>query len=346
MRTISQVLDSMRESLEGGPLSNFSPYSNIYALYRAVAIVIAEQDSIMEGLLSGFHLGTAMGAELDRRALDYGISRLGGVGAKGWVLVRSSQGAMLHAGTLLTDPTARYQYEVLQSTYIGVSVEVPVYVTSTSGSSTSNLPAGTYLTSSFYPSMTFLVGRYRDTSNGRPVSGISGGTDRESDTHLRDRLLQHLRNRSSSNRDSIYLAVRAIPGITKVILIEHEPIAGYFTVYVDTSDSILLGRVRSVIGKVKAAGISYLVKPITSIPVNVEVYVSGSGYSPDAITTAIEVLISELPPSTPLLVSSIREVVGSVVGVSSITNITPSVNVPAPPMGQVLVPGTIRIHGG
>jgi len=152
-RTVAQILTSMRDSLVGGVLSNFSPYSNVYILYRAVAIAIAEQDSIIEGALSRFHLGTATGTDLDKRANDYGISRLSGVGAKGWVLARSTEGVLLQVGTLLADPTSRYQYEVLQRTYIGVGVEIPIYIQATSGTSVSNLPAGTNLTSSFYPSM-------------------------------------------------------------------------------------------------------------------------------------------------------------------------------------------------
>src|SRR4028119_466754 len=117
-RTVAQILTSMRDSLLGTPISNFSPYSNIYILYRAVAITLAEQDSLIEGMLSGFHLATASGGDLDRRARDYGITRLAGTGASGWVLANSTEAVLLQPGALLTDPTSRYQYEVTQRAYL------------------------------------------------------------------------------------------------------------------------------------------------------------------------------------------------------------------------------------
>ena len=343
-RTIAQILTSMRDSLVGSVLSNFSPYSNTYILYRAVAIAIAEQDSIMDGLLSGFHLGTATGTDLDKRANDYGITRLAGIGARGWVLARSTEGVLLQVGTLLTDPTSRYQYEVLQRTYVGVGVEVPIYVQSTSGTSSSNLPAGTNLTSSFYPSMSFTVGKYRDTSTGVPVGDIGGGTDREGDDSLRARLLEHLRNRSTSNRDSIYLAVRAIPGISRVVLVEHDPITGYFTVYVDTNDATILTRVRAVVDTVKAAGISYLVRPMIPTPINIDISVEGSvDIDTDILRAALIFLIEGTPPSSPLYIDSIKGVALRVAGVNRVLSIVPNTDTLPAGQGQVLVPGTIRI---
>lgn len=341
-RTVAQILTSMRDSLVGGALSNFSPYSNVYALYRAVAIAVAEQDSLIEGMLSGFHLGTATGVDLDKRASDYGLTRLLGVGGKGWVLARSSEGVLLQPGALLTDPTSRYQYEVFQSTYVGV--EVPIYVQATSGTSSSNLPPGIYLTSSFYPSMSFMVGRYRDTTTGTPVGAIDGGTDRESDTALRARLLQHLRNRSTSNRDSIYLAVRAVPGISRVTLVEHDPITGYFTVYVDSNDAALLTRVRGVVDTIKAAGISYLVRPMLPTPVNIDISVAGTmDIDTDVLRAALISLIESVPPSGMLYVDAIRGAALQVVGVTRVVSITPSTDTPPMRQGQVLIPGTIRI---
>lgn len=343
-RTVAQILTSMRDSLVGGPLSNFSPYSNIYILYRAVAIALAEQDSLMEGMLSGFHLATAMGSDLDRRASDYGITRLAGNGARGWVLAKSTDVVLLQPGALLTDPTSRYQYEVTQRAYLGVGVEVPIYVQSTSGSSGSNLPAGTYLTSYFYPSITFMVGRYRDTSNNSPVGEIDGGSDRETDADLRGRLLQHLRNRSTSNKDSIYLAVRAVPGIYKVVLVEHDPITGYFTVYVDTNDSVLLTRVRGVVDTVKAAGVSYLVRSMTPTPINIDISVSGTtDIDTDILRAALVSLIVNTPPSSPIYLDAIRAAALKVVGVARVVSISPSNDILPTGQGQVYVPGSIRI---
>lgn len=343
-RTVAQILTSMRDSLVGGPLSNFSPYSNVYALYRAVAIAVVEQDSLIEGMLSGFHLGTATGMDLDKRASDYGLMRLVGVGAKGWVLARSSENVLLQPGTILTDPTSRYQYEVSQSTYVGVGVEVPIYVQSTSGTVASNLAPGTYLTSSFYPSMSFTVGRYRDTSTGAAVGAIEGGTDRESDTSLRVRLLQHLKNRSTSNRDSIYLAVRAVPGISRVTLMEHDPITGYFTVYVDSNDATLLTRVRGIVDTVKAAGVSYLVRGMLPTPVNIDISVAGTvDIDTDVLRAALISVIDNVPPSGTLYVDAIRGAALKVAGVTRVVSITPSSDSLPMRGGQVLIPGTIKI---
>jgi uncharacterized phage protein gp47/JayE len=343
-RTIAQILTSMRDSLAGGPLSNFSPYSNVYILYRAVAIAIAEQDSLIEGMVSGFHLATATGIDLDRRANDYGLSRLAGGGSKGWVLAKSSENVLLQAGVLLTDPTSRYQYEVKEKVYVGVGVEIPIYVQSTSGTVSSNLPSGTYLTSSFYPSMSFVVGRYRDTSTGAAIGAIEGGSDRESDTLLRARLLQHLRNRSTSNRDSIYLAVRSVPGINKVILMEHDPITGYFTVYVDTNDATLLTKVRAVVDTVKAAGISYLLRPMTPTFINIEISVLGArDINSDVLRAALTSMIENTPPVSPIYLDSIRATALKVAGVSRVVTIIPNTDILPMKQGQVYVAGTIKV---
>jgi hypothetical protein len=343
-RTVAQILTSMRDSLAGTVLSNFSPYSNIYILYRAVAIALAEQDSLIDAMLSGFHLATATGADLDRRASDYGITRLAGNGARGWVLAKSTEAVLLQPGALLTDPTNRYQYEVTQRAYLGVGIEVPVYVQSTTGSSGSNLPAGTYLTSTFYPSITYVVGRYRDTSNGSPVGAIDGGSDREADTGLRARLLQHLRNRSTSNKDSIYLAVRAVPGISRVVLVEHDPITGYFTVYVDSNDSVLLTRVRAVVDTVKAAGISYLVRAMTPTPINIDISVTGTTDIDTVVLRAalVDLIVNTLP-SSPIYVDAVRGAALKVVGVSRVISIIPNTDILPTGQGQVYVPGSIRI---
>ena len=343
-RTVAQILTSMRDSLIGGPLRDFSPYSNIYILYRAIAIAIAEQDSLIEGMLSGFHLSTATGTDLDKRVSDYGLSRLTGVGAKGWVLAKSNEAVLLLGGALLTDPTSRYQYEVQQRVYIGADIEIPVYVQATTGTTGSDLPSGTRLTSSFYPSITFTVGRYRNTSTGAAVGTIEGGVDRESDNALRARLLQHLRNRSTSNRDSIYLAVRAVLGISRVVLAEHDPITGYFTVYVDSNDTTLLTRVRAVVDGVKAAGISFLVRPMLPRPINIELVVSGSlDIDSDVLRGALISLIDSTLPSAPLYLDMIRGAALKVAGVQRVVSITPNTDILPSGQGQVLVPGTILI---
>lgn len=343
-RTITQILSSMRDSLVGTALSNFSPYSNVYILYRAVAIALVEQDSIIDGMVSGFHLATATGADLDKRANDYGLTRLSGSGAKGWVLAKSTESVLLQAGTLLTDPTARYQYEVKEKVYVGVGVEVPIYVQSTSGTANSNLPAGTNLTSSFYPSMTFVVGRYRNTSTDGTVGEVGGGTDREDDASLRSRLLQHLKNRSTSNKDSIYLAVRSVPGISRVILVEHDPITGYFTVYVDTNDSTLLNTVRNVVDKVKAAGVSHLVRPLIPTPINIEISVLGDrDIDSDVLRANIVSLIEGTPPTNTIYLDSIRAAALKVSGVVKVISITPNTDILPMRQGQVYVAGTIKI---
>ncbi|WOL31315.1 baseplate J-like protein [Microcoleus phage My-WqHQDG] len=343
-RTIAQVLTSMRESLVGSPLSDFSPYSNVYILYRAVAIAMAEQDSLIEGMVSGFHLATATGTDLDKRANDYGLTRLAGGGAKGWVLAKSSESVLLPAGVLLTDPSSRYQYEVRGKVYVGVGIEIPIYIQATSGTSSSNLPQGTYLTSSFYPSMSFVVGRYRDTSTGAAIGAIEGGSDRESDTSLRARLLQHLRNHSTSNRDSIYLAVRSVPGISRVMLVEHDPITGYFTVYVDTNDSTILTKVRAVVDTVKAAGISYLVRPMVPTPINIEISVSGArDIDTDVLRAEITSMIENTPPASPIYLDAMRAIALKVAGVSRVVSIAPNTDILPIGQGQVYIAGTIKI---
>lgn len=343
MSRVNDIILLLRRSLERTRLSDFVPYSDIHILFRAIASVISEREVSLTTLFRLFYIYTSKGEYLDKRARDYGLTRLQGTRASGWVLITSpNQNSNIPKGLILSAPGLVLQYEVTYAIAVPKGLEVLTSIESLNEDASANLPAGVSLYSNFYPHVNFIVGRYRTPAG--PQQGLSGAGEVESDEQFKQRLLRWLTRGSPVSKNSLSLLLESLPGIGKVHIQEHFPITGYFTVYLETKDSILLNRARALIDTNKAAGVSFIVSSILKTQVNISVIVSvGTSLDPEVIKSSIFAFIYKLPVGSGLslkdLISYISQVSSSI---KSVEISTPTQDI-SPLAGRAIYPGEIDV---
>lgn len=295
MRTINDIISSARNALQkvNSPLASFSRYSNIYAMLRSVAHLVAEQDFKIKTARDSFYVFSATGEDLDHRALDFGLFRKQGTFASGSVLVESNLGNnLIPQGTILTTADSSLQFEVIAETFVG-SAETTLPVRSLTKSLNANLAAGTRLYSSFYPSVKFTVGQYRNSLSRQAEGAITGGRDLENDDLFKDRILRHLQSLGKGTVSAIEAAIMAIPGITRVFIRESAPAAGYVTAYINSQDTRVMDAARIALQMSKCAGVAFLVESIETTPVNINLIVRVKDFADSArITARIKTLLT------------------------------------------------------
>jgi len=270
--TLENTFNRFRDQLRtlGSPLSNFKNFGNAWMIFRAIALVIEEQNVSLQMARRSFNISTAVGEDLDNRALEvFGLTRNLGTVSTGFLLVSSSTSgvANLPEGTLFTTLNSSVQLQTTKDYTINTNLEIPIAVKSLSPGIDKNLNSGTVLTSDSNLSLTAEVGRYRDPITREPITALSGGTDPETDEELRTRLRKTF---GSSNYIQLENIIRgAIPEVSKVYVIENTPVAGYITVYINNFEARVLQDVSELVDRFKAAGIAFLVSPIKTLPVDV-----------------------------------------------------------------------------
>ncbi len=327
MRTVGQIINAVKSNLSslGSPLANFSQYSNLYALLRAVSAVITEQDFNIATAKEGFYVTTAVSTDLDRRGLDYGLLRKTGTPSKGNILVSSSNPTALPKSLLLTSVN-QLQFE-LQLTELATASEITLPITSLGNGTGYNLEAGTRLYSSLFPSVNFTVGSYRLA--GVAQVGLESGTNPESDDEFRNRITKHLRCLGKGNLEAIETAVLGVPGISKAFVKEHTPTTGYLSIFIANTDSEVVDQVDSVIRTVKPAGVAYLIRQISLSNANVSFLLKLDNFRDSSlITSQVQVLInnyfSQLDLGETVYPSTLQTLPLNVEGVLSATLLSPT----------------------
>lgn len=294
MRSVSDIINSVKRSLQslGSPLGEFSRYSNIYALLRSIGSVMSEQDYKLAVAKESFYFTTATGDDLDNRARDLGLYRKAGTLGTGYVLVQSNNAYSLPEDLILSSADSQIQFRLQKAAVTGGG-EFTLPIQSLTKGTNVNLAAGTRLYSSFFPNITFTIGQYRDPLTREPQTGITGGRDVESDFAFRIRLLLYLKNLNHGTLDYVRSAVLTLEEITRVLIQEHTPVTGYFTVYVDSQDTGVLNKVEQIVQMSKAAGVSYIVDSIITTPVNVNLLLKIAEYADaNAVINSVRAKIS------------------------------------------------------
>jgi len=264
IRSLEEVIEYFRTTLVsvGSSLAGFNPYTNIYAIFRAIASAITEQDVRLNTVFQSFYILTATGDYLDAKALDYGLIRSNGDVSRGYVLVKGKE-VIIPQGLVLSAPNQSLQFRTVSTIKISDNVEKSILIEGLSNSSESNLPAGTKLYASTLPSHSFTIGRYRDSLTLNTVGGLENGAGRETDEDFRARIIARLRGTETGTKSAIVNAInRSRYGSRRMYIQEHTPITGYFTIYIDSSDSQFIEGLSNTINRVKAAGVAFLIRPI------------------------------------------------------------------------------------
>lgn len=280
-KTIDEILEDIRIVLtqEESELATFPDYGNLYTIFRSVASVVSEQDSQLDTIYESLFINTANNENLNKKAEEFGLSRQEGTKAVGSVVVESSDPTStdrkisIKTGTILLNPYTNKQYTILDSVTVNTSRTV-VSVESVEASSSSNLESGTKLISNFYRNIDFTVGDSFNRITNQYEGDITGGSERESDTDLRDRVLNAVRVRQSSTKEALEITARLVQGVTSVVVEENIPAVGYINVYIDNNDFNILNEVKLRVQEIKPLGIIIEVKAFENVPININVNIS------------------------------------------------------------------------
>lgn len=267
IRTLNEVIENLRTGLANSKLARFSTYSNVYALFRSIGSVITQHEVELDSIKDGFFLSTASGDDLDRRAGDYEIYRNLGSPSYGSVLVKAGflGTGPIPAGTILTSANNLIQVETTEPINIVGLNEVAVEVVSLSLTQQANLPAGTSLYSSIYPQFTFTVGRYRNPLNLTIEGNLSGGREGETDIQFSTRIRDFQTSLAKATNPALVSSILNVPTVTRVFIKEHKPSSSYMTVYINSNNAEVVRRVDAVIAENKAAGVSYIIRPLDKV---------------------------------------------------------------------------------
>jgi len=260
-RTPADVINDVRRSLRllGSPQATFPEYGNTWAICRAVAGVILDQEQALLQARSQLSISNATGLALTQRAAEMGVQRIEGKAAQGMALMKLSGGSatVYPANTLVSTTDRRLVYRLVNPVSLG-TVERAVEIASTGYSANYNLSAGTTLYMPSDPNVLITVGVVREAGSGVVRGGISNGRNQESDEQLSRRVLRFIRGTNAQQLES--LLFEAVPEAGRIYAVEHVPITGYLTIYAETQNQEVLGRLRSAVEFHKPPGITFLVR--------------------------------------------------------------------------------------
>lgn len=262
--SIPEIIENVRIELarNNSPLANFNPFSNVGAIITSIATVINSQDNVLDEIYASLFLDTTANVSLDNRGLDFGLTRLEGRRATGSILLTNLT-RDLPAGTILTDPSTRNQYTVLSNiSASNLGAEVIGVIEANAAGAQYNAAPGTRLVSSLYPSVSIAVGRQRSNVTNAIEGSLTNGINRESDEEFRFRIRQFVRTQGQATPQSITNFIDGISGTGRIFLVEHVPITGYFTVFIESRDAKVMEEVERSLDLVKPAGVVGLVKSL------------------------------------------------------------------------------------
>lgn len=323
IRTIEEIIDQMRTSLvdDNSELANFPEYGNLYAIYRSVAAAIVEQDVKINTVSSNLFLNSATGEALDAKGKEFNIIRRDGLPSTGGIIVLGDI-TNIPAGTILTDNQTGLQFTVVNRISLiaqrGIGTIECVEFTGLA-----NLNAGRELFSSLFPNTKFIIGTSYDPFLSLYRGGLIGGSERETDDQLRQRIINTLSTLSTSTINALELAALNVNGVSKVTVVENNPGLGYITVYINNSQKSILNQVKSRLNNTKPVGVAIQIKSFTSITIDIDLTVTSYNSTNtvnlnNKISAAIQTLLNGLSSNSTL---SREAIAGSVINVPEVINV-------------------------
>lgn len=325
MRTIEDLISSFREGLNSisSPLSNFSRYSNVYVLARALAYPILSKQAEFEITKASLFVNTATGKDLDDRAFEYGVTRMPGSNSSGSILL-SGVITSIPEGTILSTANGKFQFKLTRS----------ILANSTSSTIESlytgiayNLEAGTRLYSSLYPNIIINIGSLKQGS--RFTGDLVGGKETETDSELRARLKKYISARNIGSLYSLPVVLGNKFPTTKILLYEDVAYPGLFTLYVDSKDLKLINEIDKEVVRIKPAGSKYSISPINYTPVyfSVQITVCDScnvSIAVASVKSTINRILTSKVFNQPITLREIQIALASIRDITSITILNPT----------------------
>ena len=188
------------------------------ALRRAVTVVmgavlareLASEYAYLDNLAQWFFVATTSGQYMDLKGNPVGVFREQAAAAAGSVAFTGIPQQPIPAGSLLASQDDTQSYTLGAAVTLDVNGNGTGLVTSTSGASASNQPAGTILTLSVA-----VPGVNAQATVLAP--GLTGGLDLETDAAYRVRVLARLQQPPQGGAARDYVAwAKLVPGVTRV----------------------------------------------------------------------------------------------------------------------------------
>jgi hypothetical protein len=278
-RNTEQIVEQIRQGLksENSRLSEFPEYGNLHAIFRSIAAVVAEQDSKLESLSEGLYIDTASGDSLDRKAREFGVSRIKGSKAIGSALASSPTNLTIPQGTIFTHLTTSLQFVTTNRANLRPGKRSEVSIESLTMEEEANLEAGSILRSALYPTVNMVVGNSYSPLSDNYIGNLSGAAPIENDFSLRDRIRELLTNPSYSTARLIQTTALNTPGVTDVSIKENHPSVGFVTLYTNLKSKTSLLSLQRDVDTVKPIGTTVLLRTFNTI--NVDIIASVGIYS-------------------------------------------------------------------
>lgn len=335
MITVNDILLNIRTYLEAerSTLATFKPFSNIYYLFRAIAVAIADVINTANTPL----LSTAVNEELDRIAQQEGIIRISGERAVGNVLLTSSSSIVIPADTLLS--VNGIQLRTTAIAYLNnIDKVVPIVAVK---EEEILIPAGLPVQIRLYTTVQGVVGSYR-SSDGSAKGAILGGSLPESDDALRRRVqeVRQLGERGTSKalRASI---TNTLPGIGRVAIVDGKPAPGYITVFTEASDDNALAALACLVDQHKPLGIAYSIQKLTTTPYNLRISIETEGdVNETRIKEVVERYLSLVPP---LVTPNDNELLANIRALPNVKTATLLTPITALPYGTVAILESLEV---
>jgi uncharacterized phage protein gp47/JayE len=330
MRTIDSILSQMRRSLQevNSDLSTFPEYGNLYAIFRAVASSIVEQDSKLDTISSSLFLRSAAGEALDAKANEFNLTRRPGTFAKGSIIVLGTNNSV-PSDTILSDVNTGLQFK-LDTQVAVISSRSVGTITSTEYTELANLTAGTELYSALFPNLRFIVGTTFNPQTNTYNGNLIGGASKETDDVLKTRISNTITALSLSNIDALTIAARNIEGINQIYIVENEPSIGYITIYIDNISANYLNLVKSRLDTIKPIGTALQVKPFKTISIDINLALNTTDNTSqlrNLITLKLRAYLQNLNPGSTLTKEAIAGIVLQFNQISNAQVINPTGNI-------------------
>ena len=181
---------------------------NIQVAAQVFAGLTWGEYAYLQNMVQQLFASTCTGSYLDRRATELGLSRAGATYAAGNAIFAGTSGIPVPAGTLLQGGAGDPPYATQAAVTLAGGTGTVAVLALTAGSA-GNASAGAPL------DLSIAIAGVQATAT-VATGGLTGGTDTETDTSLRSRVLARLQNPPQVGASSdFYRLARNVPGVTR-----------------------------------------------------------------------------------------------------------------------------------
>lgn len=271
---------------------------------------------------------TADSEFLDRHASLWGMSRKPAAPAVGNITIYGTDATEISVGMQLQRADGKL-FAVAETTRID-GTSATVQVVAVDGGSDSNTDAGVELT---------LVEAVAGLESKATVAegGLSGGTDVETDSELRERVLQRMRTPPRAGTAADYVAwALECDGVTRAWCMPNAPLEGQVTVYIASDQAgifpneTLLDTVQEYIDGLRPVTAEVFV--VSPIKKQINIVINGLSPDTDTVRGAVKAAISDFlfnvaTPGGTIFISQLRAAISGAAGEVDHVLVSPTENI-------------------